>query len=107
MTSSSEPLFIRNMQLISLVSGASTFVIGAVSLLAWTTGSPTLVAFKSIPAFPFIISGLALCLLQKRKLKSAVHIVGLVFAAALCFISSHDLVDLLMASNQDSLESMS
>ncbi len=83
------------------------FLIGSVSLFAWTSGSPTLIAFKSIPAFPFIISGLALCALQSRKLKSPVHIAGLVFAAALCFISGHDLIDLLMASSQDSLESMS
>ncbi|CAN5485696.1 hypothetical protein BH10CYA1_BH10CYA1_23600 [soil metagenome] len=107
MTTSSEPTFIRNMQLISLVSGVSTFLIGAVSLLAWTAGSPALVAFKSIPSFPFMISGLALCALQSRQLKAPIHIAGLVFAAALCFISGHDLFDLLIASSQDSLESMS
>ncbi len=107
MTASSEPIFIRNMQLISLVSGVSTFLIGVTSLLAWTSGSSALVALKSIPAFPFIISGLALCALQSRTLKAPVHIAGLVLAAALCFISGHDLVDLLMASSQDSLESMS
>ncbi|MBI2812086.1 MAG: HAMP domain-containing histidine kinase [Candidatus Melainabacteria bacterium] len=107
MTASPEPIFIRNMQLISLLSGISTSLIGAVSLLAWTSGSSALVAFKSIPAVPFIISGLALCALQSRKLKTPVHIAGWGFAAVLCFISGHDLVDLLMASSQDSLESMS
>lgn len=107
MTDSLESTFTRKMQLISLMSGVSTFLIGAVSLLAWTSASPSLIAFKSIPAFPFIISGLALCALQSRKLKAPVHIAGLALAAALCFISGHDLVDLLMASSQDSLESMS
>ncbi|MBS1952812.1 MAG: HAMP domain-containing histidine kinase [Cyanobacteria bacterium SZAS-4] len=107
MTDSSEAILTRKMQLISLLSGVSTFLIGAVSLLAWTSASPSLIAFKSIPAFPFIISGLALCALQSRKLRAPVHIAGLVLAAALCFISGHDLVDLLMASSQDSLDSMS
>lgn len=106
MTDSSEANFTRKMQLISLVSGVSTFLIGAVSLLAWTSASPALIAFKSIPAFPFIISGLALCALQSRKLKSPAHIGGLVLASALCFISGHDLINLLMASSQDSLDSM-
>lgn len=108
MTDSSEAIFTRKMQLISLVSGVSTFLIGAVSLLAWTSASPSLIAFKAIPAFPFIIAGLALCALQSRKPAAPFHIAGLVLAAALCFISGHDLAALLMASSQDdSLESMS
>ncbi len=106
MTDSSEPFFIRNMQLISQLSGFCTFLIGIASLLAWTSGNPTLSAFKSIPAFPFVIAGLAVCALQSRKFKSVIHIAGLVLAFGLLFIASHDLVDLLLASNQESLESM-
>jgi signal transduction histidine kinase len=107
MTGTVEPSFSRKMQLISLMSGIATCLIGVASLLAWVSGLSALVAFKSIPSFPFIIAGLALCALQARALKSPVRVVGLVFAAGLLFISAHDFVDLMMASSQESLESMS
>lgn len=107
MTGTVEPSFSRKMQLISLMSGIATCLIGVASLLAWVSGLSALVAFKSIPSFPFIIAGLALCALQARAFKSPVRVVGLVFAASLLFISAHDFVDLMMASSQESLESMS
>ncbi|HEY9731112.1 MAG TPA: HAMP domain-containing sensor histidine kinase [Drouetiella sp.] len=95
------------MQLISLMSGLATCLIGVASLLAWVSGLSALVVFKSIPSFPFIIAGLALCALQARQIKSPVHVLGLVLAAGLLFVSGHDLFDLMMATNQESLESMS
>jgi two-component system, sensor histidine kinase and response regulator len=107
MSDSSDQLFIRKMQLISLLSGVATFLVGMFSLLAWTTGYSALSAFKSIPAFPFVISGLAVCALQSRKVKAPLHIGGLVLALGLLFIAGHDLASMLMASNQDALESVS
>ncbi len=107
MTDPADRLSIRNMQLISQLTGLCTFLIGVISLLAWTSGNPALSAFKSIPAFPFVIAGLAVCALQARKLKSAIHVSGLILAFTLLLIAAHDLVDLLTASNQESLESMS
>lgn len=95
------------MQLISLMSGVVTFLIGQMSLIAWTTAAPALVVFKSIPSFPFILAGASLCVLQVKRIKSPLHILGLVLAAVLCFIAGHDLIDLLMASSQESLDAMS
>ncbi|HEY9679073.1 MAG TPA: HAMP domain-containing sensor histidine kinase [Drouetiella sp.] len=98
--------FIRGMQLISRLSGFGAFVIGGLSLTAWVTATPLLVDFKAIPSFPFMIAGLAVCGLQFRQVKSIWHLAGLGLSLGLCAIASHDFVEMMLASSQDSLDSM-
>lgn len=107
MSVASEPKFVRNMQLISLLAGVCTFLTGLISLAAWLTAQPLLLGFKSIPAFPFMCAGLALLSLQARKIKGAVHTLGLLLSVALLAIAGHDLFDLLSASSQESLDAIS